>query len=88
MLYYFLYSLFNVCVVELALRPTYPVGFLASVYTNNTVHHRSQFPLAVVAVCVSSPVYLLTVLGRLCELLCVLVYGTCLCTFHAPTEDS
>ena len=52
MLYYFLYSLFNVCVVELALRPRYPVGFLTSVYTNNTVHLHSQFPLAVLAVCV------------------------------------
>lgn len=71
MLYSSLYSLSNKCVVKLALRPRYPVGFLAGVYTSNTVHLHLHFPLALVAVCVSSPVYLLTVLGCLC----VLVYS-------------
>lgn len=42
---------FLTCVVDLALRPRPPVGFLTSAYTNNTVDLRSQFPLAVMAVC-------------------------------------
>ena len=54
MLYYFLYSLFNVCVAKLALRPRCLVGVPASVYTSTTVHLPWQFPLAIVAVCLSA----------------------------------